>query len=249
MARALVSLLVVAATCAPARAQTGVSGEGLDALGRALFWLGVQAPLSATEDDHANSGFFPGFPHAPFRDGYLHVEPLSDREWDAVSWWAVRLSAEGGTDFGRTGRVGGSFFLETTPRVGFSVRSNVYQRRSGGRQEDLYLNTADLTYRFAQNEVFEFYTGLGVNLSYLPQRNLDGNVNWTYGIDAYPIKPLIVSGVIDVGAVEGEMDFHTRGSVGANFRHVECFLGYDYRRLQYRKLDLHGPLLGLRLWF
>src|ERR1051326_2158720 len=51
MTRTLVSFLVVAAFCTPARAQSGVSGEGLDALGRSLFLLFFQIPRSATGDD------------------------------------------------------------------------------------------------------------------------------------------------------------------------------------------------------
>jgi hypothetical protein len=108
------------------------------------------------------------------------------------------------------------------------------------------IGDVNLTLRFAQNEVASMYAGLGFRTLADRDRS-DFGINFTYGGDWFPARPLVVSGAVDAGTLGGAGVFRGRATAGAVFNGWEVFAGYDYLRIG--DVRLHGPLVGVRLWF
>jgi hypothetical protein len=71
--------------------------------------------------------------------------------------------------------------------------------------------------------------------------------NSTFKFNAFPGQPWIVSGEVDYGELGSVHQVHTALSTGVNWKHGEVFIGYDYRKIG--STELHGPMLGGRLWW
>ncbi|MCI0639159.1 MAG: hypothetical protein L0Y72_14350 [Gemmataceae bacterium] len=88
----------------------------------------------------------------------------------------------------------------------------------------------------------------GVGLSWLLDRfDTDFGFNFHYGADVFPVHPLVLSGSADLGFVGNAGVAHVRGSAGVLWRNWEFFGGYDFLRIG--RVELHGPMIGIRLWF
>lgn len=102
------------------------------------------------------------------------------------------------------------------------------------------------TYRFVQNEWFVMHTGLGAR--FLVDHGHDrGGFNFLYGFDVFPAKPVHLFGDFDGGTLGHAGVVRLRGGVGVNWTHFELFAGYDFLRIG--RVNLQGPMAGLRLWF
>ena len=91
-----------------------------------------------------------------------------------------------------------------------------------------------------------FYTRLGVNWSADNGRGAAG-FNFTYGMDWFPVRPVVVSGTIDWGRLGDASLFHGRASIGLLLNRFEVFTGYDHYNLE--GAPLNGLVNGLRIWF
>jgi hypothetical protein len=251
---------------APARPDSSGSGSCdddflspiLGALFEPLCWEMLGAPFVLPArllgDDWGHHFLFAPHPHSQGYSGYLmrsRFEASADHA--AISedmpqqFWAGRLSLENGNDFSGLNRLGGQLRLESSYRIGLVTNWNYFRERlDNGRHDELVIGDANLIVRFAQNEVASFYTGAGARV--LTDRcGSDCGFNFTYGGDWFPVRPLVVSGVIDLGTLGGAFVFHGRATVGATVSACEVFGGYDFLRIG--SVNLQGPLVSVRWWF
>jgi hypothetical protein len=212
-------------------------------------------PHALLEDDFGIDGFFARYPYADGRIGYLWTDqhegefasPETRPPPAARRTWAIRLSLEDGNDFRGLNRLGTQAVLDTTSR--FGVRTNwnyLNESLGGGRSDETVLGDVNLTFRFAQNEIVRFYAGLGFRLM-TDRQDTHFGFNFTYGIDVFPVKPLVLSSSFDVGSLGSAAVFNVRATAGVVHRGWEVFGGYDFLRIG--SVNLQGPVAGLRLWF
>lgn len=212
-------------------------------------------PMALLGDSYQAPAGFPRRPYAGGRPGYLWLDRAALSPPDTplpppppgVKRWAVRLSVEEGNDFDHVNRLGGELRLDTQSRLGVLGHWNWYHEVfSCGCTEDFFVGDLNLTYRFAQHELAQFYTGAGWRVL------TDGcvareGVNLLYGFDLFPVQPLVISGLVDGGTLGSLGVIHTRVSLGLVRKGWELMGGYDFLRIGW--VDLQGPFLGLRLWF
>jgi hypothetical protein len=211
-------------------------------------------PIALLEDKYEHTLPFTPYPYA---NGY-HGYQIMSTEWAKAYYdidtsdvprksWAVRLTVENGNDFEGMNRVAGELKLEHESRWGIFTNWNWFRETLGNNQYDqTFIGDTNITFRFAQNEMASMYAGLGFRMLADRQQTNYG-VNFTYGGDWFPVRPLIVSFQIDAGNLGSAGVFHARGSIGAIWHGVEIFTGYDY--LSIGSVNLQGPMAGLRFWF
>jgi hypothetical protein len=159
----------------------------------------------------------------------------------------VRADLEDGNDFKGLNRAAARFAFDTTSRFGVQSNWNWYRERLPcGCTDDTLLTDTNFTVRFAQSPQGYFYTGLGFRLL-ADQSTARGGFNWVYGLDFFPSRSWITSTSVDLGTLGGSFLVHWRGSVGVTWHGWELFGGYDYLRVN--RVELQGPMLGLRVWF
>ncbi len=234
---------------------SGYDNDDCESCLGSLMFLGLLAPFSVPhqvlDDDFANPLYFPGHPYPAGFPGYMRFEapygPDPAKPLFGMHWLGGRLSLENGNDFNGLNRANVQLLVETAARFGLQTSWNFFhERMRPGRSDQLLLGDANLVYRFAQSERALFRSGLGCRA--LIDRHEDHfGFNFTYGADFFPAKPVVVSGVLDLGNVGSAFVVHGRGTAGLIYRGWELFAGYDFYRVG--SMNLQGPLLGLRLWF
>ncbi len=211
-------------------------------------------PAAVLEDDYKYHLYFAPHPYAGGYRGYQMLasdlaESLYDDDARNVrrKWWSGRLSVEEGNDFRGLNRFNGQMKVDHKSRFGFVTNWNWYREQLDcGCVDEAVIGDANLTFRFAQNEIASMYTGLGFRVL-TDRRQTDWGFNVTYGGDWFPVRPLVVSGVFDAGTLGNTGVIHLRGSVGAIFHGWEVYAGYDF--LQIGSTNLYGPMAGVRWWF
>jgi hypothetical protein len=68
----------------------------------------------------------------------------------------------------------------------------------------------------------------------------------SYGIDFFPLDPIIISTVAKVGGLGGQWYFDIRGTAGVSLGQIEAYVGYSHLRVG--GVSLGGPLMGIRMW-
>jgi hypothetical protein len=221
-----------------------LAGLGLTA----PYWL----PMAYLDDGPSKTGYFPAFPYQ-YDVGYMLIEPpgaggyLGPRD---LNVWAVRTRGEYGTAITGLNWVGTNISVETVTRIGFESDVRFYQedlsQMAQPQFDSAYVGDVNMVYRFAQNEYWQFRSGLGVNFLSDRQQS-DIGFNFTYGFDWYPIRPLVISSEIDWGLLGDETLIHFRLSSGVQWNGLEAFVAYDlYDVGQFDNISL---VTGLRLWF
>lgn len=161
--------------------------------------------------------------------------------------WSVRLSLEESNDFDRLNRIQGSVLLMTTSRWGFSGNFGYFtERLSCGCTDEFFLGDANVVFRFAQNENVQFWGGAGIRFLN-DTHGTDAGFNLTYGADWAPARPFLFSAQADVDMLGHAWVEHARFTAGAIWQRYELYTGYDWLRIGH--VDLHGPILGVRIWF
>lgn len=253
---------------APSAASAGTSSEPVDLtdLGEELVGAAVLAgvvvsspfwaPHYFLNDNLSNRGYFPGGPYALDYSDYLgidfdgidtHSEQKADRgDFNYLKPWALRVATEDGNDFRGLNRLDSSAFFDTTSRFGVQSHWDYFREDLGHGSDEAILGDTELTYRFTQTDSVEMYAGLGFRLL-TDRTDTRGGVNFVYGADFYPSKPMVMSASADVGNLGAAFVVHGRCSVGAVYRHCEILGGYDFLRVG--TVNLQGPFLGVRFWF
>jgi hypothetical protein len=202
------------------------------------FW----GPPALIGDSYLEPGYFPRYPYKD-RGGYMWIgDPIPD-----VYIVGVRARSDFGTNFGRFDWVGGNLLVESTMRLGVESDFRVlHESGPSATSDSATLGDANLFFRFAQSNQFQARAGLGFNyLSDHSDTNFGGN--FTYAVDWYPVKPVIVSAELDLGWLGHESLFHFRVTEGVNWKYGEAFVGYDYYDVG--NFQVGGMVAGVRLWF
>jgi hypothetical protein len=197
--------------------------------------------------------WFPPYPYADSYPGYLIVERVNDAgEVETVpdlarGWWSLRFAVEESNDFDGLNRVAGSLWLDTTSRLGLQTRWTWLHESLGcGCSDNALLGDANVTWRLLQHELFQAHAGLGFRMLTDPWDTHFG-FNFTAGADVFPVKPLVLSGSMDVGTLGEATVWHFRGTAGVALRRCELYGGYDFLRIG--SVNLQGPVVGMRFWF
>ena len=166
------------------------------------------------------------------------VEPLR---------WSARLSVEDGNDFSGVNRANGQLLLETASGWGFLTSWNqFYERLNAGRSDELVIGDVNVIYSAGLTTDWSVRAGLGFR-TLCDHGRSDWGVNVHVGSDIFPVRPMVLSIATDFGNVGSAGVVHGRATIGVIQRGWELFGGYDV--LCIGSTTLHGPLLGVRLWF
>jgi hypothetical protein len=190
----------------------------------------------------SSEGRFAAYPYASAGTPYLWLDhPMSG------GWFAVRASAEVGSDFDGLTRAGFRLFLDTDTRFGLKSDWDYYKERLDcGCRDDLWLGDVTGTYRVIQTEAVQVYAGLGLRLLLDHGRDRSG-LNVTAGFDAFPAPPVHLFGSADGGNVGNASLWRLRGGAGVTWGRAELFAGYDFVRIG--GVNLQGPFAGVRVWY
>lgn len=192
--------------------------------------------------------FFWPYPYAYDEPGYLtEVFPGEEEADRKYLRWSGRASIENGNDFCCLNRARFKIRFESSGGFGIQSRFNFYtEHLQGNRTDNLFLNTTDLLFRFISEEELLMYIGVGFHVL---NDDIDTNlgVNLTFGVDVFPVKPFVISLVVDIGSIDEAEIFHGRATFGVLLNRWEIFAGYDFR--SFGGVQLYGPLGGLRFWF
>jgi hypothetical protein len=173
------------------------SAPGLGAL--ALFPFII--PALALGDDYQTYSLFPRYPYACGLPGNLWLDRGQDGDPRprGARFWSVEAAVEDGYSFRGVNRVGARFTLDTASRLGVTSDWDFFQeRRPCGCYDELTVGDVNLTYRFAQCEWMRMFVGAGGRV--MPERyDTRGGFNFTYGAEAFPCKPLVLSSSLDLG--------------------------------------------------
>lgn len=159
---------------------------------------------------------------------------------------ALRLHAEGGAADLSLQRGGVGALWSGAHRFEVSGDLAGYlERNPDGSRDQLWIARAAVSLLFAQSEYAQFRTGLGTR--WMP----DGDTThrgwqFLYGLDLYPLRPVVVSLQGDVGALGGAWVTSGRGTVGAVVDQLEIYLGYEGFWID--DVDLSSWMMGVRLW-
>jgi hypothetical protein len=208
------------------------------------FW----GPPAIIGDTYDRSGYFLTHPYQ-FDCGYMVIgnESRYEHAPDCTGRCAARLSSEFGTNLSGIDWLGTRALLETTPRLGLDADFRLISEERFPRANDnLWLGDANLLFRFAQDEYVQMRTGVGFNFL-SDDYDTDFGFNFTYGGDWYWARPWVLSAEMDLGWLGEASVIHLRGTVGANWRFAEAYIGYDYYDIG--RVHVGGMVAGVRLWF
>ena len=160
---------------------------------------------------------------------------------------ALRLSAEYGYGFDELHKPAGYLLVSSRWRVGFET-GWVYLREHLPEEDaydQLLIGDANVMFRFAQCAHAQMRSGLGARFM-VDERELTAGFNFTYGMDVFPVNPLVISASVDLGNLGTAFFLHWRGTLGAVLFGVELFAGWDGMLIG--STSINGPIGGLRLW-
>jgi hypothetical protein len=219
-----------------------VDGSALLLLTGAVVSAPVWGPAVLLGDSYRAPGFFP--PH-PYEDSAGNLV-IADEPYKPLRPWSAQVSFAYGNDFAGLARYGGQALVSTTQRVDFDTEWNWYVEDQPGGADSIHTGDANMMFRCAQSERVQLRIGLGLNWL-VDEHDQDIGVNFTYGAQVFPIKPVVLTTELDWGTLGNAPLFHVRATAGAAFHGCELFAGYDYRSIG--QADLQGPMLGLRYHF
>jgi len=222
-----------------------VIGAGVVAGLTAPFWL----PYWFFDEGAAK---FPSYPYEDAGSGFLvfgttNAKHYEDDEGGILRPWSLRIGLADGNSFDGLNRLSGQFFLDMQSRFGFLSNWNYYQESLGGGLSDhTWLADNNVTFRFVQSEELEMHFGAGLRMQ-LDRAGDQFGSNFLYRADVYPIQPLHISGTFALGNLGHAMVEQADIECGLNYQNAQAFIGYQFLRIG--RVDLQGPLIGLRLWF
>lgn len=192
-----------------------------------------------------------GFPVAPYvtgHDGYLVFDsPELETSKLKTGLWGGRLSLDTGDNFSDVTTTTGRLRLDTASRFGLDAEWVHLAERHPGGFDWLGRGDCNLVMRFAQSSRVQFHSGIGIN--WLADRNnADVGFNFTYGVDVFPVDPVVTSATVDLGKIGNANLIHFRGTVGAMITpRLHLYTGYDLLNLE--GASIHTFLTGLEFWF
>ncbi len=192
-----------------------------------------------------------GFPLAPYsagHTGYLLFESGEEEtpKSEAGSWGG-RLNLDAGTNFDGVATFSGRLRIDTVSRFGVDTEWANLVSRNTGDPDWLGRGDCNLVVRFAQSRRAQFHSGIGIN--WLADRShLNAGFNFTYGMDLFPVDPIVTSATLDLGKIGHAGLIHFRGTIGAMVTpKVHLYTGYDLLNLG--GASIHSFLTGVEFWF
>lgn len=178
--------------------------------------------------------------------------------------WALTTALEAGSNFsgvrqaGATARLFTPLPLELEARFYYFVeQSTVTDAEQNVKPESDWasLSNLNLSFRFAATRSVQFRTGIGYQHWFEDQESQSEEAltvaerhrpgfQFHYGFDAYPGRPVTLSGEARVGNLGAALVLEARGTLGAALGPVELFGGYQ--ALNIGGIGLGGPLVGVR---
>jgi hypothetical protein len=229
-----------------------MSGEDSFALvmvGGTLTVMGVTSPFwgpyGLLNDNLSHAHEFPPYPYVG-EHANLFLANRPHPETPAHEW-SLRASVEESNDFDGLNRVQGSLFLATSSRWGVTGNFTYLTERQGcGCYDEMWMGDVNGVFCFARNDATQFWAGLGARFLH-DRQGTEMGFNATYGVDWAPVQPFVFTAQGDVGMLGHAWVGHGRLTAGAIWDRYELYGGYDWLRIG--SVDLHGPVLGLRIWF
>jgi hypothetical protein len=188
------------------------------------------------------------FPYEAGKEGWV-VSPWTSSVRERHRRVAGRLEAEGAYLYkglwrsGVAARVG-------TPRVDVDSQLSFYL--DVPNRDALYLGDTSLNLAPVAEPRVVWRVGLGAR--YMLDARLPGpgpreyamgwNVNTS--IDAFPVRPFVISARLDRGTLYHTPVWRARATVGIVRERFELYAGYEHTQIE--RVALGGPALGLRLW-
>jgi hypothetical protein len=214
----------------------GVIGAG--AVVTSPFWV----PHSLLGDDFSTKESFSRYPYAS-TSGYL-VDPGTPVP---TSPFAVRLDADYVEAFDNLDLINGHILVSTVSRIDVDARiQHLGELTPSGPNDEIWIGDFNVMFRFGQASFAEFRTGLGINWLNDPTQT-DLGFNFTYGVDVFPVKPFILSAVMDAGTLGHAGLFRFRSTAGVAYKRLEFYTGYEYTDIG--RTHWNGLIGGVRLWF
>jgi hypothetical protein len=235
--------------------------EALGALAVAGLFVGgvaVTSPLwgpAALLEDNTHNVYFPAHPYALADSNYAlasshgrnNPSDASPFDHDYLKMWGLRAGVEDGSRFDGVNRVGARAWFDNSSRLGCTANWDIYtERLPCGCVDQLTLGDLAFTYRIAQSGFLQMHAGLG-GRGMFSAGTTRGGFNFLYSADLFPLDPVVISTSAEAGHLNDAFTLRLHASVGANWHRLEAYAGYDWLRIG--GVDLHGPMLGLRLWF
>jgi hypothetical protein len=161
--------------------------------------------------------------------------------------WSARLSIEDGNDFDGLNRTNARVLLETSSGFGLLTSWNYFNEcLAGGRRDELTIGDFNFILSAGWGSDATLRAGLGFR-TLIDHGHTDWGFNFHLGGDYFPARPIVLSIDSDFGTVGDAGVAHGRATIGMLLRRWEIYGGYD--ALLIGGTTLHGPLVGVRLWF
>lgn len=208
--------------------------------GLTLPWWGPHAYL---EHDAPDAAAFPIAPYAEGSPGYIVIDDPVPGSKD----WAGRVSLDSANNFDGVTTLAGRLRLDTVFRLGIDAEwANLVERTQSGT-DWLGRGDCNLVFRFAQSPRVQFHSGVGFNWL-ADHRDSDYGFNFTYGVDLFPVDPVLASATLDLGTIGDSRLVHFRGTLGLMVRpRLHVYTGYDL--LEIGGTSIHSLLTGIEFWF
>ncbi|WP_425395807.1 hypothetical protein [Aeoliella sp.] len=190
---------------------------------------------------------FGGYSDCYSEGGYKDTE-LFYRSTDFVS--SARAQLEYGTNFNDMQTFGSRLQLDIPLwRLALDTSWNNYYEDLPTGTDELALGDANLVFRFAQNELMQWRSGLGIN--WLSDSRSKVGFNFTYGFDVLPVGPWIWSSDFDIGKLGSSTLFRARTTVGVHLgkrcSDGELYTGFEYVDIE--DAQIPQMLFGFRYWW
>ena len=205
-------------------------------------------PNIALEHEHDVLAGLPVAPYVNGHDGYLVFDsPELETSEIKTGLFGGRVSLDTGDNFSGVTTMTGRLRIDTASRFGLDAEWVHLAERHPGGFDWLGRGDCNLVVRFAQSPRVQFHSGIGIN--WLADRNnADVGFNFTYGVDVFPVDPVVTSATLDLGRIGDAGLIHFRGTLGAMVTpRLHLYTGYDLLNLE--GASIHSFLTGLEFWF
>ncbi|MGF1578282.1 MAG: hypothetical protein ACFCD0_02840 [Gemmataceae bacterium] len=218
-------------------------------------------PIEVTEEaelvdeviDDPTHGYL-SYPYAMDMQGYRLETPtfIYDEELDEelelpLYPRSIQVFAETGTDFHDNYRTNAEILMSSWDGAGVLAGFlHVHRDLAGNQTDDIYVSKIAMYEGLKMSDSILRRAGGGmITLT----RNNRTHMGWNafVGFDVFPVKPVIISGLIEGGRIDDSALVHTRLTAGYLYTRFEVYAGYDY--FHFDSVNVHAPIVGLRVWF
>ena len=199
-------------------------------------------------DSFSQPGYFAHYPYQ-YDVGYMLIDPVEAFGIDGPRepyWWAARVRGEFGTGFDDLDWIGGRVQLDTRSRFGVESDFRYVREDLDAGRDTIWLGDANVLFRFAQSESFQFRTGLGFNFL-ADEIGSDSGFNFTYAVDCQPVRPLTIAAELDLGTLGHATLVHVRTTAGVVWGVSEAYIGYDLYDVG--STQVQGLVAGVQVWY